>query len=170
MSRALPRAHSMIPVWIRSWEHMTQATCRSYSLVPARKPQLTFQLWILWGGFGCLVLQCPSNIAALLEGSWTQRGEPLAAALLHSKGCVWKTAGANPGSSGLRMQGEQAITQLLEAKVATLLPMSFMPRAATSCHGSRPCKVIPKVFWKELVSRWRWGGAEKEVTLLVPVS
>lgn len=107
VSRALPRAHSMIHVWIRSWEHMTQATCRSYSLVPARKPQLTFQLWILWGGFGYLVLQCPSNIAALLEGSWTQQGEPLAAALCTPRAVYGKLQEQIQGAQGSGCRGSR---------------------------------------------------------------
>lgn len=82
---------------------MTQSMYRSYSLVPPRKGQFTFQLWVFWDGFGYLVPQCPSNIAALWDpcSCGEDQVEPLAVALLHSKGCVWKTAGANPRSSGL---------------------------------------------------------------------
>lgn len=84
--------------------------------------------WIWVSGASVSFKHCSSVGSLFLwgEGSWTQQGEPLAVDLVHSKGCVWKTAGANPGSSGLWDAGGAGSTPLLDAEVAILLPVSFM--------------------------------------------
>lgn len=156
------------------WADDLYSMCGSYPLVPQRKWEFNFQLWFTGSEICYLMLEGSSNIAAqwacvtcvtasgkVAGSSWA---EPLEIAQsLPSKGCGWKTAWENSGSSGLWGAGSpachsatQCILQVLDAGAATLLPMSFMPRAVTSCPGSRPCKASPKVF-----QDWPVAGGEE---------